>query len=103
MPLELPNFPQGWCCYLLLCADDSYYCGLTGDLKQRLLDHASAKGSKYTTGTKPTALVWFEHYPSREHAARREREIKKWGRTKKKKLARSGVWVSLVGRLADSG
>jgi predicted GIY-YIG superfamily endonuclease len=103
VPLELPNLPQGWCCYLLLCEDGSYYCGLTGDLKQRVLDHTSAKGSKYTRGIKPKALVWFENHPSRERAARREREIKKWGRTKKEILARSGVWVSLVRHPADSG
>jgi predicted GIY-YIG superfamily endonuclease len=101
--LQLPEFPTGWCCYLLLCQDDSYYCGLTGNLKQRMLDHAGAKGSKYTRGTKPKALAWFEHYPSRERAARREREIKKWGRSKKELLANTGVWVSLVRRLADSG
>ena len=103
MPFDLPDLPKGWCCYLLLCADGSYYCGLTGDLKQRLLDHASGRGSKYTRGTMPTALVWFEHYSSRERAARREREIKKWGRRNKELLAKNGVWVSLVRREANSG
>jgi len=103
VPLSLPHFPEGWCCYLLLCEDGSYYCGLTGDLRHRLLDHASGKGSKYTRGTKPTALVWFEHYSSRELAARREREIKTWGRKKKDLLAKGGVRVSLVRQEADSG
>ena len=103
MPLYLPHLPNGWCCYLLLCTDGSYYCGLTGDLKRRILDHASGKGSNYTKGTKPTALVWFERCPTRELAVQREREIKKWSRRKKELLAKNGVWVSLVCQEADSG
>jgi len=103
LPVDLPTFPAGWSCYLLLCQDRSYYCGITEDLGQRLRDHASGKGSKYTKGTKAMALVWFEHHPKRESAARREREIKKWTRKKKQALAAAGVWVSLVRRTADSG
>ena len=91
-----PSLPTGWACYLLLCSDGSYYCGITGDLRVRLTDHASGKGSTYTKKKTPLALVWFEPRPSRNSAAAKEREIKKWGRTKKKSLAEaSGVWVSL--------
>jgi len=103
LPIHLPTFPAGWSCYLLLCQDGSYYCGITEDLGQRLRDHASGKGSTYTKGTKAEALVWFEFHPNRKSAARRERKIKKWGRKKKQSLAAGGVWVSLVRPTADSG
>jgi putative endonuclease len=101
----LPDFPRGWYCYLLLCIDGTYSCGLTKNLGQRLRDHASGKGSGYTKGTKPVALVWYERHDNRGTAAQRERPLKKWSHSKKKDLvegrlrfASSGtnVWVSLV-------
>jgi len=98
------KFPAGWCCYLLLCSDGSYYCGITTELKQRVRDHASGKGSGYTKGAKPIALVWYEPHPNRSSAARRERQMKNWSHGKKKGLAEgrpqfkgigAPVWVSL--------
>jgi hypothetical protein len=29
---DIPDLPDGWCCYLLLCSDGSYYCGITSKL-----------------------------------------------------------------------
>ena len=103
--MRLPEqLPTGWACYLLLCSDGSYYCGITGDLRVRLTDHASGKGSTYTNKITSIALVWFEAHPSRNRAAARESEIKKWGRPKKRALANSyGVWVPLAPRLRGSG
>ena len=104
-PLAFPStFPSGWASYLLLCSDGSFYCGTTRHLRVRLTDHASGKGSIYTKKKMPLALVWFEPHPSRNSAAAKEREIKKWGRTKKKSLAEAaGVWVSLVPNPETSG
>ena len=53
---NLPEFPPGWHCYLLLCAPGSYYCGITSNLADRIRDHASGKGSGYTKKVKPIAL-----------------------------------------------
>ncbi|MCI0402167.1 MAG: GIY-YIG nuclease family protein [Acidobacteria bacterium] len=97
-------FPPGWYCYLLLCSDDSYYCGLTSNLNSRLRHHASGKGSGYTKATKPIALVWHERHGHRASAAARERQLKKWSHAKKRALASGSengfafgnrVWVSL--------
>jgi putative endonuclease len=85
--LKLPEFPPGWCCYLLLCSDDSYYCGITSNLVQRVRDHSSGKGSGYTKGVKPVALVWYESHEDRHGAAGREKQIKGWSREKKERLA----------------
>jgi putative endonuclease len=84
---QLPELPPGWSCYLLLCSDDSYYCGITSNLAQRVRDHSSGKGSGYTKGVKPIALVWYETHEDRHGAAERERQIKGWSREKKKELA----------------
>jgi putative endonuclease len=59
------DLPTGWCCYLLLCSDGSYYCGLASHLPSRLRQHASGRGSSYTKRTRPKALVWFETHVSR--------------------------------------
>ena len=84
---NIPELPTGWCCYLLLCSDGSYYCGITSNLLHRIRDHASGKGGTYTKGTKPLALVWYSSERDRHAAARREQQIKGWGKGKKQKLA----------------
>ncbi len=98
------HLPPGWCCYLLLCADRSYYCGITSNLGQRLWDHACGRGSGYTKGIKPVALLWYECHEDRSSAARRERQLKKWSHAKKKALvegrlrfksANTRLWLSL--------
>jgi putative endonuclease len=80
--------PAGWCTYMLICIDGSYYVGLTNDLSQRIQDHSSGKGPTYTKIIKPKLLVWFESHPTRESAAAREKQIKRWNRSKKNGLAR---------------
>ena len=82
-----PQLADGWCCYLLLCLDGSYYCGITSDLRQRIHDHASGKGGAYTKHTRPVALVWYSSERDRQAAAKRELQIKAWGNDKKRKLA----------------
>ena len=108
----LADLPSGWCCYLLLCSDSSFYCGITSNLPPRLRHHASGKGGAYTKGEKPMALVWFERHPDRHGAAKREAQIKKWSHIKKEKLGRgespfdqvgTRVWVSLDSPPARSG
>jgi putative endonuclease len=86
--LPLPNLPSGWCCYLLLCDDSSYYCGVTSDLGQRVRDHTFGKGGGYTKETKHRALVWYERHDDRGSAAAREKQIKNWNKTKKLKLSK---------------
>ena len=98
------DLPLGWCTYLLICIDGSYYVGLTNDLAQRLDDHSSGKGPTYTKATKPKLLVWFESHPNRKAAAAREKQLKGWSRAKKDALARAklqfgpashSAWLSL--------
>ena len=74
-------------CYLLECADGSYYCGWTTDLEQRLKMHQSGKGARYTRMNGPVSLVYFEEVESRQAAMKRELEIKRSGHQKKKSMA----------------
>jgi putative endonuclease len=48
---------KNWLVYLVRCADNSLYCGITNDLNSRLKDHNSGKGAKYTGSRRPVELV----------------------------------------------
>lgn len=75
-----------WFVYLLRCRDGSLYTGITLDLKRRLAEHRSGKGSKCLRGKLPVKLVHHERHSTRSLALRREAAIKKMPRTLKLKL-----------------
>ncbi|MBA4421263.1 MAG: GIY-YIG nuclease family protein, partial [Anaerolinea sp.] len=66
--------------YILLCADNSYYTGLTWDLSTRLEQHQIGCGSEYTKNRLPVRLLYAEEYNRIEDAYRRERQIHGWSR-----------------------
>ena len=54
--------------YLLKCADATFYCGWTNDLKKRLTAHNSGCGAKYTKPRRPVALAYYEEFgPGGKH------------------------------------
>ena len=77
--------------YVLQCADDTFYTGLTNDLKRRLREHASGKDHRaFTYSRRPVKLVWFEELADKESARRREKQVKGMKRGKKEALALEG-------------
>ena len=78
---------KNWFVYILKCADDSLYTGVTTDVEKRLLAHNEAKtGAKYTKARRPVALAYTEVADSKGAALKREAVIKKLGRTAKLSL-----------------
>jgi putative endonuclease len=75
-----------WYVYLLLCRDDSLYCGITNRLKRRIKAHNDGKGAKYTRGRGPVTLVYVEKMKSKGMALRREARIKAMPRSEKVEL-----------------
>ncbi len=75
-----------WYLYILECRDSSYYIGITKDIPNRLEQHNSGKGAKYTRSHRPVKLVYFEEHDSGSKARKREREMKGWSREKKGQL-----------------
>ena len=71
-----PKNNNTWICYLLQCADNTLYCGITNDLSKRLAAHNSGEGAKYTRGRTPVTLVYQEPCADKSSALKREREIK---------------------------
>jgi len=77
---------MSWHCYILRCADDTLYCGITNDLGKRLAAHNAGTASKYTRSRVPVELVFAEPCTNRSIASKREMEIKKMPRSEKLKL-----------------
>ena len=74
---------MNWFCYLLRCADDTLYCGITNDLEKRLAAHNAGTASKYTRVRVPVELVFVEECSDRSTASKREMEIKGLKRAEK--------------------
>jgi putative endonuclease len=77
-------------CYILECADGSYYTGWSIDPARRERQHNAGRGATYTRLHRPVHLVYVEEQPDRSSAMRRELAIKKLHHLKKKKLAEGG-------------
>jgi putative endonuclease len=73
-------------CYILECADGSFYTGWTVDTVRRLRAHNAGRGSRYTRSRRPVKLVHLEIEKDRVSALRRERAIKTWPRARKLRL-----------------
>ena len=80
---------MGYFCYLLECADGTYYCGWTKDLQHRIEMHNKGRGARYTRSRRPVRLVYFEEQGSQGDAMRREHELKKKTHEQKAALARA--------------
>lgn len=73
-------------CYIVQCADGTFYTGWALDPEKRAAVHNKGRGAKYTRMRLPVKLVYVEEQPNRNAAMKRERAIKKMTRLEKKKL-----------------
>lgn len=73
-------------CYILECADRTYYTGWTTNPERRLKQHNNGSGSRYTRTRLPVKIVYLEPQPDRTTAMKRERAIKRLSRERKIKL-----------------
>jgi len=85
MPLKTRNVTTCYC-YIVECADGTYYTGWAIDPEKRIAMHNKGRGAKYTKMRRPVKLVHVEEQPDRSTALKRERAIKKMTRTQKQKL-----------------
>ena len=80
-----------WYVYIIECLDGTYYTGMTWNIANRLDQHISKLGSKYTAKHGVKKLVYYEEHNDLEGARIRELQIKNWSQSKKLKLI-SGEW-----------
>lgn len=72
-----------WYVYILLCADDSLYTGISPDPKKRFEEHKKGRGGAYTRSHKPMKLLYVKKFSSKSKALKREIQIKKMPRSTK--------------------
>ena len=65
-----------WVVYLVRCSDKSLYCGISNDLKNRLIEHNSGKGAKYTRSRRPVEPVGVTSEMTKSEALKLEYRIK---------------------------
>jgi putative endonuclease len=75
-------------CYMVKCADGSFYTGWTTDPQRREKQHNQGSGARYTRQHRPVRLVYIESLPDRSTAMKRERELKKLSHTRKSELVK---------------
>ena len=73
-------------CYILECADGTYYTGWTVNPERRVAMHNKGRGARYTRTRGPVKLVYVEELPDRKSAMKREIAIKGMKRGQKMKL-----------------
>jgi putative endonuclease len=73
-------------CYILECADGSFYTGWTTDPERRLREHNNGQGSRYTRARRPVQMVYLEDLPDRSSAQKRELKLKALSRLRKQQL-----------------
>lgn len=73
-------------CYIVECADGTFYTGWTTDPTRREKQHNAGRGARYTRVHRPVRLVYVEPQPDMVTAMKRERAIKALPRAKKQAL-----------------
>lgn len=76
--------------YMILCSDNTYYTGVTNDVKNRFYQHCSGLNKKaYTFSRRPLTLVYTQGFIQVNQAIDFEKKVKKWSRAKKEALINS--------------
>ena len=88
--------PRPWVLYLLECAGERLYAGITNDLAARFQAHVDGRGARFTRAFPPRRIVAASTLPSRSAALKAEYALKQQSRaTKPRFLAACGVPLDL--------
>ena len=83
MNIKAKQKSKVWVVYILRCADDSLYTGMTNNIEKRFAAHNEGKAAKYTRSRRPVKLLTTSVKMDRGDAMRLEIKVKKLPRTKK--------------------
>jgi len=77
-----------WFVYILRCADDTLYTGVTTDISRRARQHNGelVGGAKYTRVRRPVQIVFYSEHIDRSEACKEESRIKCLSREEKLKM-----------------
>jgi len=78
--------------------DSVLYIGMTNDLSRRIAEHRSGEVPGFTSDYRCYKLVYHEHSSEVEEAIAREKQLKRWSRTKKVDLIErmNPRWIDLA-------
>lgn len=62
------------------------YTGVTSDLRRRVWQHKRGEGSAFTRRYQINKLVWMEPHKTMDEAIRREKQIKRWSKERRRGL-----------------
>jgi putative endonuclease len=89
---DLKSSDKRWCVYIVRCADETLYTGISNDLAARVACHNAGQGAKYTRSRRPVRLVYEETVADRSAAQQREYALRKLKpRQKQTLIASAGV------------
>ena len=74
---------EKWFLYILKCADQSLYTGITKDPERRFKMHAEGRAARYTRTRRPLEMVYQEACRSRVEALTRECAVKRLPKPRK--------------------
>lgn len=97
-----PPSPPTWFLYIIRCADNSLYTGITLDLERRFAEHQAQgkKCAKYLRGKAPLKLVFTTPAGDKSAASRLELRLKKRSKQIKERLISGQTTLARLG-LAD--
>ena len=73
--------------YILKCSDFTYYTGVTNNIDRRLNEHKEGKDfNSYVFKRRPVELVFVAGFTDIKIAISKEKQLKKWSKSKKEKL-----------------
>jgi putative endonuclease len=82
--------------YILKCKDNTLYTGVTSSLEKRMFEHNSGlHTNSYTYKRRPLELVFYAEFTNISIAIDKEKQIKKWSKSKKEALI-NGEYDSLI-------
>jgi len=94
---------QPWVLYLIECAGERLYAGITTDLAARFQAHVDGRGALFTRAFAPVRIVAASTLPSRSAALKAEYALKQQPRSRKLSfLLACGTPVALLEMTASS-
>lgn len=90
-----------WYVYMLLCDGKTFYVGITNNLVNRIKEHTN-KESFFTKKFFHLKLVYCEKYSNKIEAAKREKQLKGWNKTKKQLLINSKLGFNTCTGFAEA-
>ncbi|NTV31600.1 GIY-YIG nuclease family protein [candidate division WWE3 bacterium] len=85
--------------YILKCADNSLYTGITNNIQKRLSAHLCGNGSRFVRSRLPAQLAAVIEVTTKNEALKWEYLIKSWSKNEKEEFIKQQNQVELVSKL----